>query len=158
MTMAALSLIVSIGVFFFYVQAVCQKLLRRRSTQEFYQSIVIANRLEFPSVRKGIEDFGSPGKYSRLTVMLKENFLALTYLLKNASNVHQRFTYEERLLILYLKVLFVSLVTRHWLRLRENSAVLKSTTLLQCFAKVVGERVNTLRSGNLTASDYLLSI
>ncbi|HMD86470.1 MAG TPA: hypothetical protein VKO18_17415 [Terriglobia bacterium] len=156
--MPALILIVSTAVLFFYLQAVCEKLLRRRFTQEFYQSIVNINRLEFLSVQKAIEDFGSPGEYSRLTVTLKCDFLALTYLLKNATNVYQRYTYQERLLILYFKVLFVSLVTRHWLGLRENWAVLKLTNILQYFANVVGEHVNTVRFGSLTTSDYLLNI
>ena len=58
MFMAALILMVSTGLFFFYIQAVCQKILRRQFSQEFFQSIVNANRLEFPSVRKAIEDLG----------------------------------------------------------------------------------------------------
>jgi len=89
---------------------------------------------------------------------LRCDFLALTYLLKNAANVNQRYTYEERLLIVYFKLVFVSLITRHWLKLRETPAILKLTSILQYFANVVGERVNTARFGNLTASDYLLNL
>jgi hypothetical protein len=158
MFMAAVILIFSTGLFFFYVQAVCQKILRRQFSQEFFQSIVSANRLEFPSIRKAIEDFGSPVEYPRLLLTLKCDFLALTYLLKNAANVNQRYTYEERLLILYFKLVFAALVTRHWLKLRETSAALKLTVILEYFANVVGERVNTVRFGNLTASDYLLNL
>jgi hypothetical protein len=158
MFMATLILILSTGLLFFYLQAVCQKILRRQFTQEFFQSIVNANRLEFPSVRKAIEDFGSPLEYPRLKLTLKCDFLALTYLLKNAANVNQRYSYEERLLILYFKLVFASLVTRHWLKLRETPAALKLTTILEYFANVVGERVNTVRFGNLTASDYLLNL
>ncbi len=158
MFMATLILILSTGLFFFYLQAVCQKILRRQFTQEFFQSIVNANRLEFPSVRKAIEDFGSPMEYPRLTLTLKCDFLALTYLLKNAANVNQRYSYEERLLIVYFKLVFASLVTRHWLKLRETPAALKLTVILEYFANVVGERVNTVRFGNLTASDYLLNL
>ena len=158
MFMAALILIVSTGLFFFYLQAVCQKILRRQFTQEFFQSIVNANRLEFPSVRKAIEDFGSPVEYPRLLLTLKCDFLALTYLLKNAANVNQRYSYEERLLILYFKLVFAALITRHWLKMRETPAALKLTTILEFFANVVGERVNTVRFGNLTASDYLLNL
>ncbi|HTS69274.1 MAG TPA: hypothetical protein VMO17_09840 [Terriglobia bacterium] len=158
MYLAALILILSTSLFFFYFQATCQKILRRRFSQEFFQSIVNANRLEFPSVRKAIEELGSPVEYPRLTVTLKCDFLALTYLLKNAANVNQRYSYEERLLILYFKVVFASLVTRHWLRLRETPAALKLTSILEYFANVVGERVNTVRFGNLTASDYLLNL
>jgi hypothetical protein len=158
MFVAAMILILSTGLFFFYLQAVCQKILRRQFTQEFFQSIVNANRLEFPSIRKAIEDFGSPVEYPRLLLTLKCDFLALTYLLKNAANVNQRYTYEERLLILYFKVVFAWLITRHWLKLRETSAALKLTSILEYFANVVGERVNTVRFGNLTASDYLLNL
>jgi hypothetical protein len=44
------------------------------------------------------------------------------------------------------------------LKLREAPAALKLTTILEYFANVVGERVNTVRFGNLTASDYLLNL
>ncbi len=158
MFMATLILILSTGLFFFYLQAVCQKILRRQFSQEFFQSIVNANRLEFLSVRKAIEDLSSPMDYPRLTLTLKCDFLALTYLLKNAANVNQRYSHEERLLMLYFKVVFISLAVRHWLKLRESSAALKLTTILEYFANVVGERVNMVRFGNLTASDYLLSL
>jgi hypothetical protein len=158
MFVAALILIISTGLFGFYLQTVCQKILRRQFSQEFFQSIVNANRLEFLSVRKAVENLNSPVEYPRLTLTLKCDFLALTYLLKNAANINQRYTYEERLLIVYFKLIFASLITRHWLKLGESSAVLKLTKILEYFANVVGERVNTVRFGNLTASDYLLNL
>jgi hypothetical protein len=157
MFVPALILIVPTGLLFFYLPVVCQRLLRRRSTQKFYQTIVNVNGLEFPSVRTAIEDFGSPGEYPGLTATLKCDFLALTYLLKTAANLNQRYTYEDFLLILYFKVLYTSLVTRHLLRLSETSPALKLTTILQYFANVVGERVYALRFGDLTASDYVLN-
>jgi hypothetical protein len=158
MFVAALILILSTALFFFYLQGVCQKILRRQFSQEFFQSIVNANRLEFPSVRMAIDKLGSPVDYPRMALTLKCDFLALTYLLKNAANVNQRYSFEERLLILYFKLVFASLVSRHWLKLRETPAVLKLTAILEYFANVVGERVNTVRFGNLTASDYLLNL
>jgi hypothetical protein len=158
MFMAALILMISTGLFFFYLQAVCLKILRRQFAKEFSQSIVNANRLEFPSVRKAIEDFGSPLDYSRLTLTLKCDFLALTYLLKNAANIHQRYSYEERLLILYFRLAFASLIMCHWLKVREAPVVLRLIAILEYFANVVGERVNTVRFGNLTAADYLLNL
>jgi hypothetical protein len=158
MFMATVILVFSTGLFFFYLQAVCQKILRREFAQQFFQSIVNANRLEFPSIRKSIEEFGEPVEYPRLLLTLKCDFLALTYLLKNAANVNQRYTYEERLLMIYFKFVFAALMTSHWLKLRETPAALKLTVILEYFANVVGERVNTVRFGNLTASDYLLSL
>jgi len=81
-----------------------------------------------------------------------------SYLLKNAVNVHQRYSREERLLMFYFRLIFASLIARHWLRVGENPAILKLTTILQYFANVVGQRVNTVRFANLTAADYLLEL
>ena len=153
MIMPAIVLVVSAGLFFFYLQAFCEKVLQRGFTKEYFQSIVNANRLEFPSVRRAIENFGDPIEYSRLKVTLNRDFLILTYLLKNAVNIHQRCTGEERLLILYFRVLFISFVARHWLRWGENLAVLKLTAILEYFANVVGQRVNRVRFGDLTPTE-----
>ena len=109
MILAALILILSTAMFFFYFQATCQKILRRQFDREYFLSIVNANRLEFPSLRKSLEEFGAPVDYPRLRMILKCDFLALAYLLKNAANVNQRYSKEERLLILYFRWLFVSL-------------------------------------------------
>ncbi len=89
MFVPVLIMTVSTALLFFYFQVVCQKILQRRSTEEYFQSIVNANRLEFPSVRRSIEGFGASAEYSRLRVMLKHDFLVLTYLLKYANNIDQ---------------------------------------------------------------------
>ena len=158
MITAIFVLVLSAALFFFYIQVTCQKILRRQFDREYFQSIANANRLEFPSLRKSLEDFGAPVDYSRLRMMLRCDFLALTYLLKNAANVNQRYTYDERLLILYFRWQFLSLAVRRLLRLGENTAVLRLTAVLQYFANVVGQRVNAVKFGNLTAADYLLNL
>jgi hypothetical protein len=158
MFLASLILIISTGLFFFYFQVTCQKILRRQFEQEYFQSIVNANRLEFPVIRKSLEEFEGPVDYSRVRMTLQCDYLALTYLLKNAANLNQRYTREERLLILYFRGLFFSLVLRHALKLCEKPAILRLTAILQYFANVVGQRVSLVRFGNLTASDYLLSL
>ena len=156
MVLAALILILSAAFFFFFTQVTCQSILRRQFDREYFLAIVNANRLEFPAVRQMLEEFNAPVDYARLRMMLKCDFLALTYLLKNAVNVDQRYSGEERLLILYFRLVFASLITRHWLRVREKSAILKLTAILQYFANVVGQRVDTVRFANMAASDYLL--
>jgi hypothetical protein len=158
MFMASLVLVISTGLLFFYFQVACQRILRRKFDQEYFLAIVNANRLEFPVVRKALEEYEAPVEYARVCMTLKCDYLALTYLLKNAANVNQRYSREERLLILYFKAVFFSLVARHWLRLREKTAILKLTAILQYFANVVGQRVSMVQFGNLTASDYLLSL
>ncbi|MGA9055856.1 MAG: hypothetical protein WB763_05025 [Terriglobia bacterium] len=156
MALAALILIFSSAFFLFYLQVTCQRLLRRQFDREYFLAIVNANRLEFSAVRRTLEEFNAPVDYPRLRMVLKCDFLALTYLLKNAVNVDQRYSRDEQLLMLYFRLVFASLITRHWLRVREKPAILKLTAVLQYFANVVGQRVDTVRFANLAASDYLL--
>jgi hypothetical protein len=156
MALAALILILSSAFFLFYLQVTCQRLLRRQFDREYFLAIVNANRLEFSAVRRTLEEFNAPVDYPRLRMVLKCDFLALTYLLKNAVNVDQRYSRDEQLLMLYFRLVFASLITRHWLRVREKPAILKLTAVLQYFANVVGQRVDTVRFANLAASDYLL--
>ena len=158
MVLAALILILSTAFFFFYLQITCQRILRRQFDREYFLAIVIANRLEFPAVRRTLEEFNAPVDYPRLRTMLNCDFLALTYLLKNAVNVKQRYSGEERLLMFYFRLVFASLITRHWLRVREKPAILKPTPILQYFANVVGQRVDSVRFATLTASDYVLDL
>jgi hypothetical protein len=158
MIFAALILILSTALFFFYLQVTCQKILRRQFDREYFHSIVNANRLEFPSLQKSLEEFGAPIDYPRLRMMLKCDFLALTYLLKNAANVNQRYSRQERLLILYFRWQFYSLAVRRLLRVGEKKAILRLTSVLQYFANVVGQRVDTVKFGNLTVADYLLNL
>ena len=158
MVLAALILILSTAFFFFYMQATCQRILRQEFDREYFLAIVNASGLEFPAVRRTLGELNAPVDYPRLRMVLKCDFLALSYLLKNAVNVHQRYSGEERLLMFYFRLIFASLIARHWLRVGENPAILKLTTILQYFANVVGQRVNTVRFANLTAADYLLEL
>ncbi|MGD0920178.1 MAG: hypothetical protein ABSA70_00260 [Terriglobia bacterium] len=158
MFLASLILIISTALFFFYLQIACQRILRRKFDREYSLSIVSANRLEFPAIRKGLEEFDAPLDYPRARVMLKCDYLALTYLLKNAANVTQRYTREERLLIVYFRASLLSLAARHLLRLKEKPAALKLTAVLEYFANVVGQRVDLVRFANLSASEYLLKV
>ena len=158
MVLAALILILSTAFFFFYMQATCQSILRRQFDRDYFLGIVNAGGLEFPAVRRMLEEFNAPVDFARLRMMLKCDFLALTYLLKNAVNVDQRYSREERLLMLSFRLVFASLITRHRLRVREKSAILKLTAILQYFANVVGQRVDTVRFANMAASDYVLGL
>src|SRR5271157_2807500 len=104
MFIAALILILSTGLIFFILDDMCQTILERQFGQSFWQAIVDANGLESPSVRKAVEERGVHVEYP-----------PLTYFVKNTANFNQRYTLEERLLHLYLRFVFASLVVRHWL-------------------------------------------
>jgi hypothetical protein len=161
MILAVITLILSSALLLVYLQATCQRILRQKFGHEFFHSVVNANRLEFPFVRKALEEFDVPVDYERFRMQLKCDFLALTYLLKNACNTKRRFSKEERLLRTYFRAVFKVLWITHFLRLNERyerAAVLKLTSILEYFANVLGERVDTIRFGDMTASDYLMSL
>lgn len=158
MLVSVLILVFSTALFIFYIQVVCERILRRHFDREYFQAIVNANRLEFPAVRTAIEEFDAPMDYERVRMTLKCDFLALTYLLKNAANAKQRYSREERLLIIYFRVMLALLTVGHGLKLREQPLVLKLTGILQYFANVVGQRVNLVRFADLAASDYLMTL
>ena len=158
MVLAAFILISSTALFFFYLQAACQRALNTKFEQEYFRSIVNANRLEFLSLRKELEEYGHAVDYGRLRMTLKCDFLALTYLLKNAANVNQSYSRDESLLMFYFRALFVIVAARRIFRLSEKKAVLKLTAILEYFANVVGQRVSQYRFGNLAPSDYLLEL
>jgi hypothetical protein len=155
---AVLILIFSTALFFFYWQVTVQRILRRAFDREYFQTMVTAISLEFPALRKAFEETSASVDYPRLRLMLKCDFRALTYLLKNAVNVHQSYSHEERLLTFYFRLVLGSLTVLHWLRLRERPAVLELVAILQYFANIVGQRMNSARFANLSASEYLTNL
>ena len=158
MILASVILVISTGLFLFYLQATCQRILRTQFEQEYFRSIVNANRLEFPSVRKALEDFDGPVDYARFRMTLRCDYLALTYLLKNAANAQHRYTWEEHLLMLYFRWTYLFMIAGHVLKLGEKNAIINLTAILQYFANVIGQRVNRVRFGNLATSDFLLNL
>jgi hypothetical protein len=158
MVMAVLILILSSALCLFYVQTVCEKILSRRFNEEYFRSIANANRLEFPFVRKAVEEFDGPVDYPWVRMALQCDYLALTYLLKNAANTKHRYARSEKMLIAYFRALFCMMRLLHLLKMPERAAIVRLTQILQHFADVVGERVSNVRFGDLSASDYLLSL
>ncbi len=158
MVMATLILVLSSAMFFFYLQSVGQKILRRQFAESFWQAIAQANRFEFPAIRQALKNSSETVDYATMKASLQRDFLTLTYLAKNAANVNQRHTRQERFLIGYFKFSAFMMVARHALKLGEKPSALKMTAILQYFANVVGERANAVRFGNLTAADYLLNL
>ena len=150
--------IVAAAALLFYLQAACEEILLRRAHEEFYHSIVNANRLEFPFVRAAVEEYDAPVDYGRFRMQLKCDFLALTYLLKNAVNSTQRLSRDEKRLVLYFRSLFLLLAVSHLAGVGERLLILKLTSVLQFFSNVLGERVSKMRFGDISASEYLLSL
>ncbi len=152
MILAWLILTLSMAMVFFYFQTTCQKILRRQFEGAPFESITNVIRLEFPSVRRSLEEFSAPADYRRLRRMLHCDFLALTYLLKNGANLKQHYSNEELLLTLYFRWQLLSLAVRSQLKAGEKKATLRLTSVLEYFANVVGQRMNTVGCGNSAAA------
>jgi len=155
MILSWLILTLSPAMVFFYFQATCQRILRQQFEREYFLSITNVIRLQFPSLREALQESGTSFDYSCLPKSLKCDFLALTHLLHNTADMKQGYSKEQRLLILYFRVQYLSLALRRILRLGERKAALRLTSILQHFANVVGERMNEVGFGNSTAASLV---
>jgi hypothetical protein len=157
MIIATLILILSTALCCFYFQVTCREILRRQFDREYFHSIATANRLEFLSVRESMEGLKGSAAYSLLRQALKCDFVALTYLLKNAANVNRRYATEERFLILYFRWQFLVLAVRRLLGMSDAPVILRLTSVLQYFANVLGQRVEAVKFGDMAAAELPLS-
>lgn len=140
MFLAALILMISSGLALFYVHHACEQILRREFARPYFQAIVNANSLEFANLRKALSEPNTSVDYPQLLLSLKCDFLTLSRLLKMSPRVGARYSREDRLLVFYSRVAFLSLSIRHMLRLAEKPAILKLTSILQYLANVAGQR------------------
>jgi len=138
--LVAFTLVSFTGLHFLF-QVVCQKIVGRQFAGEYFQSVVEDYRLKLPSLRESLAGFSPSADSSRLRVMLKCDFLALTNLLKTSS-INHRYSSEERFLILYFRWQFLSLPFRRFLRVGEKKTILRLTSVVQYFANVVGQRLS----------------
>ncbi len=148
--------VVSTALMLFYLQATCEKILRRRFAETRCAEIMHAYRLEFASLKEALERPGGP-EWAKMESALQGDFLSLVCLLRNACNTSRRMTKDERLLMTYFRLTFFCLRVRHAFRLSESSSVQKLTSILQYFSNVLAVRMNAVRAGQIEASDYLLS-
>ena len=150
--------VLSLAILFVYLQNFCEQVLGRHFEDPLPEPIVDANRLEFPYVRKTLEEFDTPLDYPRFSMHLKCDYLALVYLLKNAANKERRLTGSERVLAMYFRVLSGTLAAMHLIKFGERAVLLKMTEVLEYFANVLGERIKRVRFGPQSGSEYLMSL
>lgn len=158
MVMAALILILSTALWCFYCQVAIQKILRRAFDHACLQTLVRANRLMFPTLHASSTPTSASGDYAGLRTSIECDFRTLTYLLKHSCNLRQCHSRQERMLMLYFRLVLGCLSVRHWLRLREKPTVELLAAILQYFANLVGERVSSCRLVAVPVSSHLPSL
>jgi len=141
MIASVLILTFSVALFFFYIQAFCERALKREFSHPYFQDIINAIQLEFPRLQDGFAANGSLD-YSEVRSALKCDFTTLSYLLANSDRTHQRLSWKERVLVLYFRFLLFCLPFRYTFNLHQQEAVLKLTAILQYFANLTGEKVS----------------
>lgn len=141
MLMSIVVLVVSTALFFFYIQAICEKALRHEFSRPYFKLILQSLQLEYPQLQDSISS-NAPFSYSSSILALKCDFFTLKYLLKNSDPTRQPLSRSQKLLVFYFRALLLLLPLRHAFRLHEKEAVLKLSTILQFFANSLGERLS----------------
>ena len=133
-------LVFSTALFIFYVQTLCEKVLRREFSRAYFKDVVNSIEMEFPRLRRALSA-GAPMSYSQIQLALKSDYSMLTYLIKNGDSRQPGFSWQERLLMGYFRLLLLILPVRYAFHFREKQAAMKLTVILRHFANLVGERV-----------------
>jgi hypothetical protein len=144
-------LVFSTALFIFYIQTLCESVLRREFSRAYFQDVLNAIDLEFPRLRQAIEANYAVSQ-AQIQLALKSDYVTLTYLIKKGNPKQRHFSWQERLLISYFRVLLLVLPARHAFHFREREAVIKLTTILQHFANLVGERVFSAEAPGMAPS------
>jgi hypothetical protein len=141
MLIAALLLVLSVGLFLFYLQAACEGILRHKFAHSNAELIVRAMCLAFVSVRK-LVDAAGVSERPRLRMALTCDLLALTYFLAQDKPSHLGLTRKERMLAAHFRVTLFFARLAHSFGFGEKAALLKLTDILEYFSNVAGERMN----------------
>jgi hypothetical protein len=149
--MSIVILVVSAALFCFYIQAICERALRREFSHPYFREIASAIQLEFPHLSEGLAKNASVG-YSEMRLALQCDFVALSYLLKRGGPTRRHLSKSEKLLIHYFRFQLFCMPIRHALKLQEKETALKLTTMLQYFANLTGERLSASSLDNALPS------
>ncbi len=141
MILSVVILVFSSALFFFYVQAFCEKALQREFSRPYFQDIIDTIQLEYPRLRAAVASNDSLD-YSDASHALKCDFITLEYLLTNSDRTRGHLSRPEKILLLYFRFLLFSLPIRRTFKLQEGGAVLRLAAILQYFANLVGERLS----------------
>jgi hypothetical protein len=151
MMMSVLVLVVSTALLLFYVQAFCERALKREFSHAYFQDIINAIRLEYPRLCESFAS-GNSYNYTDAQLALKCDFMTLEFLLKNGDPSRRQLSRHERVLVLYFRFLLFCLPIRHAFKLHEKEAVTRLASILQFFANSVGEKLSVSSLATAQAS------
>ncbi len=141
-------LTLSTALFLFYVQTLCEKILRREFSQAYFKDVLGVIDLEFPRLREALSA-NAPMSYSQIRLALKCDFLTLRYLVENGNPKRRSLSWQEKTLVGYFHLLLLILPIRYAFHFRERQSAMKITVILYHFANLVGERVAAANASNI---------
>jgi hypothetical protein len=146
MFMSCFILVFSAAALVLWVRATLVTILDTKGAMAEALRVAEANRLEFPLVRQALAAANHAVEYGRLSESLRQDFLALTYLLRFAVTVNVgHYTREERLLMMDFHLMrIVASVGRCFSPRVAHFALSEMTTVLEHFAVIMSRRMNTL--------------
>jgi hypothetical protein len=133
-------LVFSAALGFFYLETVCEKILRREFSQPYFETLVGTIHLEFPHRCNPLSG-NTAVDFSKVRSALKSDFAVLTFLAQNGNPQSRHFSVREKVILAYFKLLFQTLPVCHACRIREEQTVARLETVLYYLANLVGERV-----------------
>lgn len=148
-------LVFSTALFIFYIQTLCENVLRREFGRTYFQDVLSSIDLEFPRLRQALSA-NVPVSYSQIQLALKCDYSTLTYLVKKGNPNQPHFSLQEKLLMKYFRTLLLILPLRYAFHFREKQAVLKLTVILRHFANLVGERICSVNTPGMAADHQAL--
>lgn len=158
MLMALVVLVISAGLCMFYLQATCDRVVRREFELDYSRALVKVVQLEFLQVRKTIEQEPQPVDYAGLARSLRADFRALTYLLRQTKSPSRKRSAEQCLLRGYFHYQLCSLRLRSLSNLGARAAGLKLSRIIEYFCKELGERLAESGSVRLSPANCVPSI
>ncbi len=139
-------LLFSLAALAFWVRSALVAVLDRKGAMIEAVRLAEANRLEFPLVRQALAAADQAIEYGRLSESLRQDFLALTYMLRFAATVNVgQYTGEERLLVMDFHLMrILCSMGRSFSPRVAHFALAEMTAVLEHFATIMSSRMNTL--------------
>ncbi len=146
MVMAGIVLIISAALFMFYLQSLCEKILRQEFKHSYSAFLIHTASLEFLDVRRKLAATEGDFDYARMTSALECDYQVAINLLKNFESKGLRRKIQNSLLKCYFRAVTYSLSPCRALGFTGKSSLLKMTDILQYFSSTIGQQMSVARA------------
>lgn len=149
MIVAGMVLILSAALFMFYLQSLCEKILRQEFRRSYSAFLVHTAGLEFPAVRHKLATAEGTFDYARITTALECDYEVAIHLLQHFKSKGLRRKIEDCLLRCYFRALSFSLGPCRTLGFTGRTSLLKLTDIIQHFSNTIGQQMSAARAAAL---------